>query len=479
MAEIKQLVRSDAREHLLSFALLVHGDYRAYWHHNLIASYLDRVATGEIKRLIITAPPRHGKSQLVTRSFPAWYLGRYPDREVKIVSYNQRLANRFCRDFRRVVDSLEYSEIFPNVRLPTPKDRGWVNQADTVEIVDHGGSLCSIGLNGTLTGTGIDLGIIDDPIKNPEEAYSPTYRERAWSCYSQVLRTRLQGDHAALVIVMTRWHQDDMVGRLLRLADEDEYSEQWHVLELPAIKEGPPTDEDPREEGEPLWPERYDKKFLAEQRATGEKAWNALYMCRPSSAAGEIVHRGWIRPYGDAPICDMVIQTWDLNFGKDAKTVNSSYVSGQTWGRCGSNYFLLDAERGKWTHTENKKRVIAMRKRWPDCRAVYVEDAASGAPLISDLKGVVPGLVPVPPKGSKIARFEAVAPLFESGQVFVPDLGERWVREWIEEIVSFPTSPNNDQVDACAMALTKLTKVYDFGSFRGITGGYKSPMGLT
>lgn len=476
------MVRVDARSNLISFANLVNPKYQASWHHEVIADHLEAAAAGDITRLIITTSPRAGKSEICTRCFPAWYMGRYPDREVVVSGYSASIANDFCRDFRRICDGQEYGLIFPGTKLPTPKDKGWVNKADTVEIVGSGGVYRSVGVSGSLTGKGADLAIIDDPIKNRDEAYSPTYRERVWGWYQSTLRTRLQGNHAAIVIIMTRWHQDDLVGRLLRVAEEEKDADQWTVVELPAINVDGPSELDPRQPGEPLWPARYDDKFLAQARAgVGEAVWQSLYQCRPTSEAGEIVRREWISKFEGYPDFDQVIQAWDLNFGKVAKSVKSSYVSGQCWGRIGSNYYLLDSLRGKWTHTENKRMVKSMHKRWAHCcEAVYIEDAASGAPLIDDLKKDIPGLVPVKPSGSKVARFESVAPLFEAGQVFVPAHGSRWVGEWIEEITSFPGAPNDDQADACAMALSKLSgRRRDYKKFRAPTGGTRIPKRLT
>lgn len=469
---VKELVRADARVDLLSFALATQSHYNLSWHHNAVGDVLMAAARGEIPRLIITMPPQHGKSALATISFPAWYLGLYPDRRVVVTSYSASLAQDFGRDFRRIVESEEYQKIFPQTKLPGKKDSGWVNRVDTVEIVDHRGAYRCTGVGGALTGKSADLAIIDDPIKNREEAYSPTYRERVYGWYQSTLRTRIQGAHSSIIVIMTRWHQDDLVGRLLRMADESEHADQWQVLELPAIKQDSPNDIDPREPGEALWPARYNVEYLEKTRAaSGETLWESLYQCNPTSVAGEIIRREWLKTYRDIPPCDKVIQAWDLNFGKTAKSVKSSYVAGQCWGRSGSKYYLLESIRGKWTHTENKRQVMNMRARWDNCQAVYIEDAASGAPLIDDLKGIVPGLIPVKPDGSKVARFEAVAPLFEAGQIYIPERSDLSVREWVEEIVSFPGAPNDDQADAAAMALSKLSGGIDYSSFRAPEGG--------
>jgi predicted phage terminase large subunit-like protein len=362
------------------------------------------------------------------------------------------------------------------------RDKGWVNKADTIEIVDKGGALRAVGVSGSITGKGADIAIIDDPIKNRDEAYSPTYRERVWGWFQSTLRTRLEGNHAGICVIMTRWHQDDLVGRLLRIADDDPDADQWVVVNLPAIKEGPPDEDDPRNDGEALWPERYDEKYLKQTRAaSGEAVWESLYQGHPTSQAGEIVRREWINKYNEYPVFNEIVQAWDLNFGKTAKSAKSSYVSGQCWGRAGANYYLLEALRGKWTHTQNKREVTLMQQRWANfgcgCKAVYIEDAASGAPLIDDLKGTVPGLIPVRPIGSKVARFESVAPLFEAGQIYIPDKNVKWINAWVEEIVSFPGAPNDDQADACAMALTKLTKESaDYSKFcGGRIGGHRVP----
>jgi len=481
IARIRRALQSAARNQLIPFCTLIRPNYHAFWHHSLIASKLEAVARGEITRLIISMPPRHGKSELATRCFLAWYLGRHPDREAVVASYNADKAKEFCRDFKRIVDSEEYREIFPGVTLPTAMDRGWINQADSVEIVGRTGVYRSVGIGGGLTGKGLDIGVIDDPIKNLEEAYSPTYREKVWGWYQSTLRTRQQSDKAGIVVIATRWHQDDLIGRLLRDAAESEYADQWEVINLPAINEHGPALVDHRQIGEALWPERYGVDFL--NKLKGGKIWEALYQGQPTSDAGEIVRRDWIGEYTEYPdnlASGKIIQAWDLNFGKTPATLRSSYVCGQCWAQIGAKYYLLDSVRGKWTHTENKIQVVKMRKRWPRCRAVYIEDAASGAPLVDDLKGKIPGLIPVRPQGSKVARFESVAPLFEARQVFAPPPGSRlWVDEWIEEIVSFPGAPNDDQVDTTAMALTRLSGGFDYSRMRLPGGGAReSPIRL-
>jgi predicted phage terminase large subunit-like protein len=179
------------------------------------------------------------------------------------------------------------------------------------------------------------------------------------------------------------------------------------------------------------------------------------------------------------PQCDEVIQAWDLNFGKKVEDINASYVSGQCWGKIGSNYYLMDSVRGQWNHAQNKRQVLMLHSKWASsCKAVYIEDAASGAPLVSDLKGLVPGLILVKPIGSKISRFESVTPLFEAGQVHVPEQRHQWVKDWTEEIVSFPGSSHNDQVDVAAMALTRLTARRDYSKFKSPSGGTRTPQRL-
>ncbi len=245
---LKCNVRSElARRNFLDFVLYVRPNYEAQWFHRLICDTLDQFLRGEIKKLMIFMPPQHGKSELSTRLFPAYLLGKNPDVKTVVASYNATLASRFNRDIQRVIDSHEYNEVFPDTYLNESNvvttSESYLRNSEVFEIVGHDGFLKSVGRGGALTGTPVDVGIIDDPLKDRAEAMSPTIRESLWAWYEDVFETRLHND-SQQIIIQTRWHEDDLSGKLLARDGED-----WHVLKLEAIKESD-FDYDPREIGE-------------------------------------------------------------------------------------------------------------------------------------------------------------------------------------------------------------------------------------
>jgi hypothetical protein len=259
-----------ASNHLIDFCILTNKKYDPNWHHREIAKALEKVERGEIKRLAIFMPPRHGKSELATINFPAWYLGRNPDKEVITVSYSGELASKFGAKTRDKVNDEMYQRIFRDVKLKqdTKSKDFWQ--------VEQGGSYDSVGLGGAITGKGANLLIIDDPIKNKEESQSDVYRDKAWDYYTSTLYTRLE-PNAAIVLILTRWHYDDLAGRVL--GADSEFKDEWTVIDFPAIAE---KDEAFRKKGEPLWESRYTLDDLMRIKATvGLMDWSSLYQQHP------------------------------------------------------------------------------------------------------------------------------------------------------------------------------------------------------
>jgi hypothetical protein len=258
-----------ASNHLIDFCILTNKKYDPNWHHREIAKALEEIESGKLKRLMIFMPPRHGKSELATINFPAWYLGKNPEKEVITVSYSGELAAKFGAKARDKVNDNIYKQIFRNVKLKedTKSKDFWQ--------VTQGGSYDSVGIGGAITGKGADLLIIDDPIKNKEEADSDTYREKTWDYYTSTLYTRLQ-PNAAVVLILTRWHYDDLAGRLLA---NEEFKEDWKIIEFPAIAE---KDEVFRKKGEPLWATRYTIEDLIRiKNQVGLMVWSSLYQQHP------------------------------------------------------------------------------------------------------------------------------------------------------------------------------------------------------
>ena len=418
------------------------GSYIPAKHTDYICEKVEKVERGIIKRLMIWLPPRHSKSLTVSETFPSYFIGKNPVRRVIETSYGDSLARKFGRANRRKIE--EYGADLFEIKISSD-NASMTNWG----IEGHPGGMISAGIGGPITGEGADLLIIDDPIKNREEAESETYREKVWSEWQNTLLTRLHPG-AAVIIILTRWHEDDLAGRLL--AQEPD---KWEVLSLPAEAE----ENDPlgREPGEPLWPEHgYDKEWMeAKKKEVGSRTWAALYQQRPSPAEGGIIRRGWWQYYRQAPSrFEEIIQSWDCAF-KDEQS--SDYVVGQVWGRRGADKYLLDQVRDRMDFPSTVRAVESLSAKWPHARAKLIEDKANGPAVIATLKSKISGLIPVNPEGGKMARLQAVSPDIEAGNVYLPEPSiAPWVHDYIEEFAAFPNGLNDDQVDATSQALLRL-----------------------
>ena len=424
-----------AEDRLLCYAVLQPERYDPAPHHKLIARALQRVERGELKRLMIAMPPRHGKSRLASELFPAWYLGRNPDRSIIACTYAQEFADDIGRKVRNQLSSDLHSRIFPGCGLRD--DSTSARRFHT----NHGGVYFGVGAGGPITGRGADLLLVDDPTKGQEEAESETQRRKLKDWYASVAYTRLMPG-GAVIVIQTRWHEDDLAGWLLR----EHQHEGWEVLSLPALSD----------DGEALWPEAYPAERLAEIKlAVGSRVWEALYQQRPSPAEGGLIKRNWWKFYRETPAqFDEIIQSWDATF-KD--TQKSDYVVGQVWGRMGAEKYLLDQVRARMDFTATIQAIRTLSAKWPTATAKLIEDKANGPAIIATLKRELQGLIPVNPQGSKEARLSAVAPQIEAGNVYLPDPSTSpWVHDFIEEMAGFPNGAHDDQVDALSQALIRL-----------------------
>jgi predicted phage terminase large subunit-like protein len=452
----KELARRNYRD----YVEFVHrGHYTHFKHTELVCETLQHIADGEQLSVLIEMPPRHGKSMTVTETFPSYYLGRNPDKRVIAAAYSDGLATKFGRLNRNKFN--EFSNELFQLKLSesnaATKDWG---------VEDRRGGMIATGIGGSITGQGADLMIIDDPIKNMKEAMSQTIRDNIWDEWEATLSTRLH-DGASVIVIMTRWHEDDLIGRLLARSPR-----KWVRLRLPAIAE----DEDDllgRKIGEPLCPELGFNEQWAEDKKTevGSRTWASLYQQRPAPAGGNIFKREWMKFYVRTPeqkrewgLSDDVAvlpihfdkhaQSWDCTF-KDSET--SDFVAGGVWARKKAQYFLLDIDHRRMGFADTMKAIRAMSDKWPKARSKYIEDKANGTAIIEMLKDEISGIVPVNPDGGKEARANAVSPLFEAGNVYLPHPNMcPWVEDLIEELVSFPNAAHDDLVDMTTQALNQL-----------------------
>lgn len=305
-----------ARRNLSDFVAYTKPDYHFNWHHQSICNKLDAFAKRKIKKLMLFVPPQHGKSELATRRYPAFQLGLEPAKKIAICSYSDTLATSFNRDIQRIIDDNLYNEVFPNTYLNesnvvTTSRGGFLRNADIFETVNHRGFVKTVGVGGSLTGTPVDIGIIDDPFKDREEAMSIRIREKVYSWYTDVFCTRLHNDSQQLII-MTRWDQDDLAGRILK-KDSD-----WHVITYQAIKEKE-LPGDPRPIGQALWPEKHSLERLIKIKETTPYTFNSLYQQEPKASKEALVFPEWSEydTEPDAP----VVYGLDFGFSNDPTAI--------------------------------------------------------------------------------------------------------------------------------------------------------------
>lgn len=399
------------------------------WPHIVcIREHLDRVTAGEIRKLMIFVPPRHGKSELATVRYPAWRLERKPTTRVIVGCYNSTLAEKFSRKARRICTE----------RFPLSGDRKAISDWET----EAGGGLRAVGVGSGVTGQGGDIIIVDDPIKSREEANSQAYRDRVWTWWTDDLYTRLEPD-AAIVLILTRWHMDDLAGRIL--ASED--APNWTVVSLPAFAEA--NDPLGRTEGEALCPERFDEAGLAKIKAVLGSSFEALYQQRPSALEGAIFKREWWRSYREAPKFNRVLQSWDTAFkaGHD-----NDFSVCTTWGQADAGLYLIDRWKRRVEFPALKAMATTLGEQFHP-HVVLVEDKASGQSLIQELKRDTRlPILAIKVDSDKISRAYAVTPSIETGRVFLPESAP-WLVDYLDSMATFPNAAHDDDVDSTTQAL--------------------------
>lgn len=417
-------------------------------HLDVLDKALQDVSDGKIKRLIVTMPPRHGKSERVSRKFPAWHIGRNPNDEVILASYSVDLSRGFSRIAR---DTLSANESVFGVKVDKNNQ-----SAESWGVDGYRGGVHAAGVGGPITGKGARVAIIDDPVKNAEEADSETMREKIWDWYASTLYTRLTPD-GRIIVVMTRWHEDDLVGRLLKkekdeIAEGTHRGERWTVINFPALAEK--DDYLGREEGQPLWPQYgFDRERMEQIRVdVGSRVFNALYQQRPSAADGQLFKRSWWRYYKQLPTMVRKIISIDATF-KESDT--SDFVSIQVWGKRGADMYLIDRVKARMDFVTTIQAIRQIVAKHPDATMKLVEDKANGSAIISMLRREIGGIVPVNPQGGKVARANAVSPYIESGNVYLPE-DKPWVSDFVEECSAFPNGKNDDDVDSMTQALNRF-----------------------
>jgi predicted phage terminase large subunit-like protein len=420
----REAKRRESRQSLLAFTEYTNPLYQSADHHRRICEKLEAVERGDIDRLMIFMPPRHGKSELASKRFPAWCLGRRPARQIIAASYNSDLANDFGRNVRNIVDEAEFREVFPDVSLAP--DSHAANRMNT----DHGGAYVAAGVGTAVTGRGAHIALIDDPFKDREEADSERRRDIVWDWYRSTLFTRLMPG-GAIVLIQTRWHEDDLAGRLL------ECETDWDVLDLPAIDN----------DGKALWPEWYDETALERIKNTiGPREWSALYQQKPQPDEGTFFQRQWFKEWEAKP---------ELRYyGSSDYAVTDGggdYTVHRVWGiDAGGAIYRVDGWRGQATSDvwiERKLDLIAKYKplAWFGEGGVIqkaIEPMLRRRMLERKIFCRLEWLPSVADKPTRARSFQAMA---ASGRVYFETGAD------LAEFLSFPAGKYDDDVDTASL----------------------------
>ena len=433
--------KTEINNDFLKFVKSVWPDFIQGDHHKKIADQFNRLARGDINRLIINMPPRHTKSEFASFLLPAWMIGKNPKLKIIQTTHTAELAVRFGRKAKTLIDSEDYQKIF-QTRLR--EDSQAAGRWET----EQGGEYFAAGVGGAITGRGADLLIIDDP-HSEQDALNPEALERAYEWYTSGPRQRLQPG-GKIVVVMTRWSVKDLTAQLIKSSSETK-ADQWELIEFPAIL--------PNEK--PVWPEYWKLSELESVKASlSVQKWNAQWMQNPTAEEGSIIKREWWRvwdkPY--IPPLDHVIQSYDTAF---LKKETADYSAITTWGvfrlneDSEPNLILLDAYKERLEFPELKRKALEQYTYW-NPETVIIEAKASGLPLTYELRKMgIPVVNFTPSKGNdKHARVNAVAPLFESGQIWAPD--QKFAEEVVEECAAFPYGDNDDLVDSMTQAVMRF-----------------------
>lgn len=435
---------SAARDNLIIFSILAQRDYDPNWHHEAIARKLEAVQMGEIKRLMIFMPPRHGKSELVSVKFPGWFIGKSPDKSIIATSYNSDLANGFGAQTLDLVGSQEYQAIFGKKLKEDAKSKGhWM--------IDGGrGHYYSIGIGGAITGRGADVLLIDDPLKNREEADSIVIRNAIWNWYTSTAYTRLEKD-GAIILVMTRWHKDDLAGRILASG----HSGKWDVLDLPAIAM---RDEKYRRVGEPLWPAKYGVRTLQDIRETiGEMDWSSLYQQQPILAENQEFKSEYFKYFEESDLSGKELEYYTTVDLAISKKESADFVAIITVGkeRNSHNWYLVDVEQGRLDPLQVIDKLFSLQAQYRPVK-FGIETVAYQEALIyflnEEMKKRQTYLAIQEIKHSqtsKETRIRGLVPMYKTGVIY----HRRSYLGLESELLNFPKGAHDDTIDALAMQM--------------------------
>jgi predicted phage terminase large subunit-like protein len=462
-ATAELLARKRSREGLIPFSEYTMPGYTADRFHRMVADALEEVERGENDRLMIFAPPQHGKSELSTRRFPAYAMARNPNRKIISASYNADFAAGFGRNVRDIIEGKEFGRLFPHVKIRSD------NRSNDEWAIDGGGTYFAVGVGSATTGRGANVFLIDDPIKDRSEADSPTIRQKHWDWYTDVVFTRLQ-EKSAIILTLTRWHHDDLAGRLLKLQAEGK-GRPWKVLRLPALPEPlkgedgayildsegrVPGDPLGRFPDEPLAPNRFSLGTLLEkQDVMGERSWSAMYQQRPIALEGGMFRGAWFKEWTDIPSRRTRVRAWDLAASSKGDYTVGTLMSRGTDGR----FYIEDIIRFRGSAAQVEDRILkTAADDGKSVKIVLPEDPGQAGKyqsqnFVRKLAGY--NVTVKRPSGSKETRASAFAAQVENGNVLMRP-GAMFKDAFIQEIETFPLGSHDDQVDATSDAFNNL-----------------------
>ena len=412
-----------------------------------VQEFIERPSNKPYEILIISTPPQHGKSVTITETLPSWYLGRHPERMVIELSYNSDFAQRFGKRNKEKIE--EFGEDIFGIKLSKE-----TKSASEWELTT-GGGMTSVGKDGSIMGRKGNLIIVDDPIKSAAEAKSDNYRESLWDIWEHSIKTRTHPG-TKVIVIMTRWHEDDLVGRLLK-------SEECEYINLPAECD---SEDDPlkRNIGDPLCPEiGKDKAWLDEFKKSytegeGIGAWYALFQGQPVTEGGNILKEDWWQYYETDDVKSFVQSMDEILMSVDAAFKDTGDpVCIQIWGRAKANLYLIDMINDRLDFQKTVKAIQGMKLTYPTTKQILIEDKANGSAVISTLRVEIPGIIPIEPLGGKVSRVQAVTWVIESKNVFLPKR-KNFTKEFVAQCSAFPNGKHDDMVDAMSQALTRLSK---------------------
>lgn len=457
LQRLRRLNQLLAQDRLIPFLAHINPLYKPNWHHHLIANTIEQfIKDPKKKRLAIFVPPQHGKSEITSRALPAWILGRNPNLKVAITSYSAEVAKAFNRAAKQYISTREYQQIFPKTRLNNKRvddHMQAINTSTEFEVVGHRGSLISVGITGGLTSKTVDLLIIDDPVKDDIEASSPVYRERAWNWYTSVSQTRLHNESKTLLI-MTRWHEDDLGGRLM-----EKQLDKWEVLHLRAIKTKQcDHPQDPREVGQPLWPQRHDLERLMEIKNLSPSTFDSLYQGDPGDPSGNTIKKDWFIFMDEVPRDARIEWTMYIDGAYTKKTENDP-TGIVVVGKYGKKLLVLHAEDVYMEMPELLKHISTLiNQLGVAIKIVRVEPKASGLTLVQLLRSEQ-GLATTEIKNQlvaegKRARLSVAAKWIEGGMVIL--VRAPWNDALIHQLTKYPRATHDEYVDLMGYACYDL-----------------------